>query len=167
MIRSVYNHHSSNDSSNKGCILYMLVGFSYCMIYIFHTLLPAYLKYSCILITILPMLSVNYLGGNYSIILHLLTSSHCCLQFLTTIIGISAITLYGSKNGDDLRCRCLCYSVKAVVKSLLACMFLKEVRRILRQLQQKPVLIIHVLEGTLTNTFQPIIWIGLDLLWKI
>ena len=75
MIRSVYNHHSSNDSSNKGCILYMLVGFSYCMIYIFHTLLPAYLKYSCILITILPMLSVNYLRGNYSIILHLLISS--------------------------------------------------------------------------------------------
>src|ERR687897_3135411 len=72
MIRSVYNHHSSNDSSNKGCILYMLVGFSYCMIYIFHTLLPAYLKYSCILITILPMSSVNYLRGNYSIILHLL-----------------------------------------------------------------------------------------------
>src|ERR671917_1546791 len=75
--------------------------------------------------------------------------------------------IYGWKNGDGLRCRCLCYSVNAVVKSLLACMFLKEVLRILRQLQQKPVLLIHVLECTLTNTFQPIIWIGLDILWKI
>lgn len=56
-------------------IIHVRWGFSYCMIYIFHTLLPAYLKYSCIRITILPMLSVNYLRGNYSIILHLLTSS--------------------------------------------------------------------------------------------
>ncbi|HEX5975695.1 MAG TPA: hypothetical protein VFY68_00385, partial [Nitrososphaeraceae archaeon] len=88
-------------------------------------------------------------------------------HFLTTIIGISAITLYGWKNGDDLRCLCLCYSVKVVVKSLLACMFLKEVLRILKQMQQMPVLLIHALEGILTNTFQPIIWIGLDIFWKI
>ena len=87
MIRSVYNHHSSNDSSNKSCILYMLVG-----VLILHDLHSSYfttsisLKYSCIRITILPMLSVNYLRGNYSIILHHLTSSLSCGEPVSYIL---------------------------------------------------------------------------------